>query len=1033
MKRLYNILFSMETMGFLILVFATSAAVATFIENDFGTVSAKAVVYNAMWFNILLLWLAANLVANIFRYKLYRLKKLPIFLFHFSFLIILLGSGITRFVSYEGMMHIREGDSSNSISTDQTFVRTWLDENSVKIYDEEQVLLSPLTPKAFSTSASINGKKFIFNTLKYVPNAREVITEVAGGEPYIVIVASFGMGRQTSFLKYNTSNQLGTQLVNFGDNEIDNAINIRLDDDNLMIKSSDSIGIMSMMGAPADTILPDSWSGFETRKLYSVGNMSIVLTNFYPSGGMDFTPYDGNDMSLMDALVIEAKSGTEIKRVVLRGGKGYNGQVEKFTMNGVDVTMSYGSKNIDLPFKLELVDFQLDRYPGSNSPSSYASEVVLIDERINLKESRRIFMNNVLNYGGYRFFQSSYDKDERGTILSVNHDYWGTLFTYLGYALMTLGMFLTPFSKHSRFALLGRLLRKNASKAKGMAVVFILAMLFSGTQAIGQHNHGQVTADQIPAVNKEQAANFGELMVQSHDGRLKPINTLANEVLRKISRKGKMFGMNSDQIFLGMLSQPMVWQQVPMIKISDKELKRVIGVEGKYAAYMDFIDMTRGVYKLNDFVQAAYGKKPAQRNMFDKEVMKVDERLNISYMIFTGELLKILPDPNDSHKSWYAPGADLHHVSGDDSMFIATVIPTYLNAIGGNNLQSANELVAGIQEYQQKFGADIMPSERKRSMEVSYNRMEIFNNLSKFYGLIGFVMLILVFVELFRKSKILKIVIKGFIVLIIIGFLLQTAGLIMRWYISGHAPWSNGYESLIYIGWVTMLAGLIFSRKSNMTLAATTVLTSIILMVAHLSWMDPEITNLVPVLKSYWLTIHVSIITASYGFLALGMLLGFLNLVLMILKSKKNHLNIELKITDLSAINERSLMIGLYMLTIGTFLGGVWANESWGRYWGWDPKETWALVSVLVYSFILHMHYIPGLKNNFSFSFASLIGYFSILMTYFGVNYYLSGLHSYAAGDPVPIPSFVYYTVVIIALVSLWAYLNNRRFVKAKD
>ncbi|PIY30681.1 MAG: cytochrome C biogenesis protein, partial [Bacteroidetes bacterium CG_4_10_14_3_um_filter_42_6] len=176
----------------------------------------------------------------------------------------------------------------------------------------------------------------------------------------------------------------------------------------------------------------------------------------------------------------------------------------------------------------------------------------------------------------------------------------------------------------------------------------------------------------------------------------------------------------------------------------------------------------------------------------------------------------------------------------------------------------------------------------------------------------------------------------------------------------------DGYESLIYIGWVTLLAGLIFSGGSKMTIAATTVLTSIILMVAHLSWMDPEVTNLVPVLKSYWLTIHVSIITASYGFLALSMLLGFLNLLLMIFRRKSNTRLFAMRINELTAINERAVMVGLYMLTIGTFLGGVWANESWGRYWGWDPKETWALVSVLVYAFVSHMKYMPGMKSRFS-------------------------------------------------------------------
>lgn len=218
-----------------------------------------------------------------------------------------------------------------------------------------------------------------------------------------------------------------------------------------------------------------------------------------------------------------------------------------------------------------------------------------------------------------------------------------------------------------------------------------------------------------------------------------------------------------------------------------------------------------------------------------------------------------------------------------------------------------------------------------------------------------------------------------------------------------------------------------------MALAATAVLASIILMVAHLSWLDPEITNLVPVLKSYWLTIHVSIITASYGFLALGALLGFISLIIMILKSNKNQSALRNKIKELSYINERSLIIGLYLLTIGSFLGGIWANESWGRYWGWDPKETWSLVTILVYTFIVHMGYTPGLRTEYNFSLFSLVGFSSVIMTYFGVNYYLSGLHSYAAGDPVPIPTFVYYTIAIIVIVALSAWLRERKFQHLPD
>jgi cytochrome c-type biogenesis protein CcsB len=196
------------------------------------------------------------------------------------------------------------------------------------------------------------------------------------------------------------------------------------------------------------------------------------------------------------------------------------------------------------------------------------------------------------------------------------------------------------------------------------------------------------------------------------------------------------------------------------------------------------------------------------------------------------------------------------------------------------------------------------------------------------------------------------------------------------------------------------------------------------LMVAHLSFMDPEITNLVPVLKSYWLTLHVSVITGSYGFLGLGAVLGLITLILFSFSNNKNRERISVTIDELTVINYKTLTLGLYFLTIGTFLGAVWANESWGRYWGWDPKETWSLITIIIYSIVIHSRLIPGMKDIFTFNLLSLVAFSSVLMTYFGVNYYLSGLHSYAAGDPVPIPSFVYITVIVLAALSLFAYLK---------
>ncbi len=1022
MKRILNILFSMPAMGVLILIFAFSIGVATFIENDFGTEAAKAVVYNATWFDILLLLLAVNLIANIVKFKMYKPKKFSLFLFHTAFLVILIGAAITRFISFEGMMHLREGETKNTMLSDKTYVTVDVTDGQNKVSDSEPVLLSVLTTGDFSYSANIGGKQLELKSVGFIPNAREVIAESDTGSSFITLVTSAGMGRHNIYLKENSEENAGGYVIRFGNNDDSTKVNIFKSDGMLYISAPDTIRTTSMTGGPSEEMLPFQPQPFQTKMLYTIGNLNIVLTDFYTHGVISYVPYDRNKATLMDVVVVEARSGNETKRINLRGGKGYQGEEKTFTVNGLRVKMAYGAKEIRLPFSIQLNDFQLERYPGSRSPSSYASEVTLIDGKDNVRMPYRIYMNHVLDYKGYRFFQSSYDQDELGSILSVNHDYWGTFFTYLGYFLMALGMAWALLAKNTRFAALKRAMLKRQTAA------VLITMMFTVSSPGLFAQHGHISPDSLPQIDKTEAGAFGELMVQSRDGRLKPVNTLASEVLRKVSRKNSFHGRSADEVMLGMLAYPGYWQQVPLIKIGNKEVAKVLRIEGKYASYVDFIDMKQGSYKLGDYVTAAYNKKPAHRNMFDKEIMKVDERLNICYLIFTGDLLNVIPDPRDPMAKWFNPNSRPEGLSYEDSLMVVSIVPHYLNAVKEGNLKLADELLNGLKVYQKKYGSSIMPPESKIKAELLYNRLLIFDRLSMVYGLIGVIMIVLLFVQMFKERKWLDVTVRIFFWLVVAGFAVQTGGLALRWYISGHAPWSDGYESMIYIGWVTMLAGLLFSRRSMMTVAATTILTSILLMVAHLSWMDPEITNLVPVLKSYWLTIHVSVITASYGFLALGMLLGFINLLLMILTNRNNREAMVLRIKDLTDINERTLIAGLYMLVIGTFLGGVWANESWGRYWGWDPKETWALVSVLVYSFIVHMRFIPGLKSRFAFNFAAVVGYFAILMTFFGVNYYLSGLHSYAKGDPMPIPSFVYYTVGIIVLVAVAAYYREKRW-----
>lgn len=318
-----------------------------------------------------------------------------------------------------------------------------------------------------------------------------------------------------------------------------------------------------------------------------------------------------------------------------------------------------------------------------------------------------------------------------------------------------------------------------------------------------------------------------------------------------------------------------------------------------------------------------------------------------------------------------------------------------------------------------------MPSEQKLEAEILYNKYDVFRNLFMLYMLSGLVMLVFVIIQIFKDSKIIRYLIKGSAIIILLFFVVHTLGLAARWYISGHAPWSDAYESMIYVAWATMFFGLAFGRKSSLTIASTSFVTAMILMIAHWNWMDPSIANLQPVLDSYWLMIHVSVIVGSYGPFTLGMILGLVALFLMIMTTEKNKVRMDLNIKEITIITEMALTVGLVMLTIGNFLGGQWANESWGRYWGWDPKETWALISILVYAFVIHMRLVPGLRSRWFFNLMAVVAFASIVMTYFGVNFYLAGLHSYASGGKVITPTFIYYSIAFVAVIgalSYWKY-----------
>ncbi len=1036
MKKLYSILFSVSTMGFLLILFAVALAAATFIENSYGSEAARAIVYNSWWLELIMVLLAVNLAANVIRYKLYRKGKLTMGIFHLSFILILIGAGVTRYFGYEGMMHIREGATSSVMESQEQYFNVTAEYGGEKKSAHSLFLVTSNAKDQVAEDINIGGKKISVRSVDYLQQAGQSLEPAENGSPVVEVVYPSGGQMQSEFLQPGGVMQIKNVTLGL---DADADVQFSLTADTLRMVSKDSVANVDMTGKNSTMFAPGKSIVCAEKSIYSVRGSAFVIRRFLSSGVISAVPAEGAQTGT-GALKIELSDNQKQEQVTVWTLQENKGPKYEGSIGGVKIAMWVGPKEIALPFSLTLKDFILDRYPGSNSPSSYASIVTLTDKEEGVTKDFRIFMNNVLKHRGYRFYQSAYDPDEKGTILSVNHDTWGTGITYAGYFFLFLGIILSIFNPSGFFFKLmkkvsadtaGELknerikgsagsrtsLKNKNLRGKGLILLFLLSSFRAGA------------ASSAPApVPKDIAKEFSTVWVQDHDGRIKPFTTLAYEGVMKFSRSESLFDQNPEQVVLGMSVHPAQWQNVAMIAVNDSKLEEKLGVKGNKASYHDFFD-SQGNYKLAEDIQSAYAKNPAFRGKYDNNVIKVDERLNVVFQLFNGDMFRFFPSPDPNDLNWYSPNSRLPSVAAGDSSFIKNSFKNFISALNSGNMGEAKKIITSIKDYQFKYGARLIPGKAKGNLEILYDHVNIFKLLSSWFVLFGFILLFLFFRSLFKGTPLpslgMKIVVAG----LVTGFVVQSAGLIIRGYISGHMPWSNGYESMIYIAWAGMLAGLIFARRNPMVLGAAAVLSGLTLFVAQMSWLNPEITNLVPVLKSYWLTIHVAIITASYGFLGVSAIIGLLNLIMAGFHNKSGIERVNVTIVRMTAINQAAMILGLYFLTIGTFIGGIWANESWGRYWGWDPKETWSLITIIVYTFITHMRLIKGFRGWFAVNFGSIVGMISVLMTYLGVNYYLSGLHSYGSGEGLQFPVIL---IVVFVIIGIVAYLAKKRGIELK-
>jgi cytochrome c-type biogenesis protein CcsB len=1030
-------------MAMLFIIFAVAMATGTFIESKYNTDTARIWVYDAWWFEGIMLVFLINFIGNIKRYNLLRKEKWATLLLHLAFVFIITGAFITRYISYEGMMPIREGATENQFYSDKMYLTFYVDgqyqgELKRRVF-EKAVRFSPVTNNDFYISDHFDTTNFEVKYENFLLGAKQVIKPDEKGSLYFKVVEAGDSGRVEHFLKEGELQNIHNVLFSLN-KYVAGAINITLKGDDVSTIQTPFEGqFMRMADKLQGKVMKDISQPLMMRSLYSIGDMRFVFPD--PAAKGDIIYEAKNDYKAKgsnDALVLKLKADGQEKTVTLIGSKGKIGESKSVKIGKLEYTFYFGSKAYVLPFSIKLNNFIAKKYPGTEkSFSSFESQVTVKDG--NKPFEARIFMNNILDYRGYRFFQSSFDPDEKGTVLSVNHDYWGTLITYIGYFMLFFAMMAILFTKHSRFADLKRKL--DVVKIKKANLVALLFMFLSYGTFSQNHKIHVLTTKQLDSiidktkVPEAHAAIFGRLIVQDAGGRMKPINTFSSELLRKVSHKDTYNNLNSDQVFLSMTADGNTWIRIPMIyiKAGNDSIRKIIGIknEAKYAAFIDFFDK-EGNYKLSKYLDEAF--KNANPNQFEKDFIETDKKVNLMNDALSGSILKIFPIPNDTNNKWASyPELGKFDLKGMVSTYTSSILPLYFNSLvvasTSHDYKQANELLESINGFQKKFGSKVRPSEQKITSEIEYNKYDVFQKLPYLYLFAAILMLLFTILKIFKESKFLNILINSMHVAIAILFALHTAALIVRWYISGHAPWSNAYESIIYVAWATMFFGLAFDIKSKLTVASSAFVTSMILSAAYMNWIDPEIGNLQPVLNSYWLMIHVAIIVASYGPFALGMILGTVSLILILFTNEKNKSKMLLNIKEITYINEMSLTIGLIMLTIGNFLGGQWANESWGRYWGWDPKETWALISIMVYAFVIHSRFVPALRGIWVFNLMSVFAFVSILFTYYGVNFHLVGLHSYASGEAHSL-SWIWYSLGTITFFGALTFPKYKKHYK---
>ncbi|MCF8429614.1 MAG: cytochrome c biogenesis protein ResB, partial [Bacteroidia bacterium] len=740
MKKLLNIIYSTKATLWFLLIMAVAMATATFVEDKYDTETAYKYIYGAKWFELIMLLLVMNFIGNIHRYNLLSKKKIAGFLFHAAFIVIIIGAGVTRYFGFEGLMHITEGQSSNTIVIPKNVLKIiYIDKGEEKRLDVPIDYRDTAKLGFYRLIETKDGDDLKISYKKLIPNPILGLVENMEGGVDAIKLNVFDNGKEADVYIANKEVTSSTSYILSFNNELGVAdVKVIERDGKYFVHAAMPLRAVTMPNMVESILDVDSLVELNPLVQFSTidNAFKFIFHGAYKKAKQQIVSGLPTENST-NALLVNVNFKNKDYEVPLFINADGIAAYQNAKIDGISLLIGYGEKEIKLPFFVQLNDFILERYPGSSNPSSYASEVTVNDKRQGSPFNFKIYMNHILDHDGYRFFQSSYDRDEKGTVISVNHDFWGTWITYLGYFLLTLGFILTLFNKNSRFQILGKSIRE-IRKNRNHHIV-ILLFIFGFSSSI----YSQELV--LKPVDKLHAENLGQLITQTFDGRSEPVHTLAYDVMHKISRKDKFdFAgkgeMDAMQVFLDMIINPQFWKNQKIIYIKETAIAKLLGVQGKYAAYSDLVDLN-GSPELKQQTEDAFIKKPQDQNVFDKEVIKVSERLEIFMMLSQGTLLKIFPEPIANSTVWISWENPQAQVLIEDNLNFAAefkipqfnynnIMGAYLNAVynatTSGNYVMADKVINYIENIQRHSAiAHLIPTKQQVDFEIYYNKANI--------------------------------------------------------------------------------------------------------------------------------------------------------------------------------------------------------------------------------------------------------------------------------------------------------------------